>query len=116
MAPFFLPRRSLFDAVARFAFHPTVFFFCLVFIIYLSFYFLLVDLFFFALLSKSVLPHPARAARCTHGQRSAISPLLLQANNGGIVMVNFYTYFVTCNHTADLQDVIGESGAGPGLI
>lgn len=32
----------------------------------------------------------------------------LQAKNGGIAMVPFYTYFITCNSTATIKDVIGK--------
>jgi len=45
----------------------------------------------------------ARRLTCVH-----IS--LLQARNGGIVMVNFYSDFVQCNKSknATIDDVIGE--------
>lgn len=33
---------------------------------------------------------------------------VLQALNGGIVMVNFYSMFITCNQSSTLQDVIGK--------
>lgn len=33
---------------------------------------------------------------------------MLQARNGGIAMVPFYTYFITCNNTATIKDVIGK--------
>lgn len=32
--------------------------------------------------------------------------LKLVAHNGGVVMVNFYTYLLTCNETATIKDVI----------
>jgi hypothetical protein len=36
-----------------------------------------------------------------------ITPLF-QAQNRGIVMVAFYTYFVSCNDTATIRDVVGK--------
>lgn len=33
---------------------------------------------------------------------------LFQAQNRGIVMVAFYTYFVSCNDTATIRDVVGK--------
>lgn len=33
---------------------------------------------------------------------------LFQAKNGGVAMVPFYTYFITCNSTATIKDVIGK--------
>jgi hypothetical protein len=36
-----------------------------------------------------------------------IAPLF-QAQNRGIVMVAFYTYFVSCNDTATIRDVVGK--------
>lgn len=32
----------------------------------------------------------------------------IQALNGGLVMVSFYNYFLTCTSTATLQDVIAH--------
>lgn len=38
-----------------------------------------------------------------------------QKHNRGIVMVNFYSYFITCNESASISDVIGKSNLlGPG--
>ncbi|KAE8740391.1 hypothetical protein FOCC_FOCC014095 [Frankliniella occidentalis] len=55
-----------------------------------------------------VFSHSSARTIC-NSTRNVPDEILQQvANNGGIVMVNFYTYFVTCNHTADLQDVINH--------
>ena len=37
---------------------------------------------------------------------------IFQASNGGLVMVNFYSEFITCGQNATLNDVIGEMMAG----
>lgn len=53
-----------------------------------------------------VFSHSSARTLC-NSTRNVPDEILQQvAANGGIIMVNFYTYFVTCNHTADLQDVI----------
>lgn len=36
-----------------------------------------------------------------------INDIYSQAKNGGVAMVPFYTYFITCNSTATIKDVIG---------
>ena len=40
------------------------------------------------------------------------SPLIFQAERKGLVMVNFFSYFLTCSNHSTLNDVIGESECG----
>lgn len=43
-------------------------------------------------------------------------PPLPQASTGSLVMVNFYSAYVTCSDTAMLKDVAGEAGARVGGV
>lgn len=43
--------------------------------------------------------------RCMRG---GVTRACLQADNGGVVMVNFYPMFITCNDSASITDVVGQ--------
>ncbi|XP_021940411.1 dipeptidase 1-like isoform X2 [Zootermopsis nevadensis] len=52
--------------------------------------------------------HSSAFALCNSSRNVPDDVLKLVALNGGIVMVNFYTYFITCNSTATITDVIAH--------
>ena len=33
---------------------------------------------------------------------------LIKAAKGGLVMINFFSYFITCSNMSDITDVIGQ--------
>ena len=37
-----------------------------------------------------------------------VIPLVLQAKKKGLVMVNFFSYFLTCSNTSTVNDVVGN--------
>ncbi|XP_066901694.1 dipeptidase 1 isoform X2 [Halyomorpha halys] len=65
-----------------------------------------------AALNESVAPvifsHSSAFALCNSTRNVPDYILKLLALNGGLVMVNFYTYFISCNQTATLEDVIAH--------
>ena len=34
---------------------------------------------------------------------------MLQAEKGGLVMINFFSYFISCSNSSSIADVIGQS-------
>ncbi|PNF37640.1 hypothetical protein B7P43_G11969 [Cryptotermes secundus] len=52
--------------------------------------------------------HSSAFALCNSSRNVPDDVLKSLALNGGIVMVNFYTYFITCNSTATINDVIAH--------
>ncbi|KAJ9585529.1 hypothetical protein L9F63_002674, partial [Diploptera punctata] len=52
--------------------------------------------------------HSSAYALCNSSRNVPDDVLKLVALNGGIVMVNFYTYFITCNSSATISDVIAH--------
>ncbi|XP_057664627.1 dipeptidase 1-like isoform X1 [Diorhabda carinulata] len=53
-----------------------------------------------------IFSHSSAFSLCNSSRNVPDDVLKLIAHNGGVVMVNFYTYHVTCNETATIQDVI----------
>ncbi|EEZ99578.1 Dipeptidase 1-like Protein [Tribolium castaneum] len=53
-----------------------------------------------------IFSHSSAYSLCNSSRNVPDDVLKLVAHNGGIVMVNFYTYLVTCNENASLHDVI----------
>ncbi len=61
--------------------------------------------------SRSILSINTKAVYvsilCTYSNAHLLSTK--KVTNGGVVMVSFFSYFVSCNKTTTIQDVIGES-------
>lgn len=55
-----------------------------------------------------IFSHSSAYSLCNSTRNVPDDVLKLVAHNGGVVMVNFYTYLVTCNETASIQDVINH--------
>ncbi|XP_073968658.1 dipeptidase 1-like isoform X2 [Rhodnius prolixus] len=55
-----------------------------------------------------IFSHSSAFALCNSTRNVPDYILKLVALNGGIVMVNFYTYFISCNQTATMEDVIAH--------
>ncbi|XP_049809215.1 dipeptidase 1-like [Schistocerca nitens] len=55
-----------------------------------------------------IFSHSSAYSICNSSRNVPDDVLRLLAGNGGIVMVNFYTYFITCNSTANISDVIAH--------
>ncbi|XP_047111962.1 dipeptidase 1-like [Schistocerca piceifrons] len=55
-----------------------------------------------------IFSHSSAYSICNSSRNVPDDVLRLLADNGGIVMVNFYTYFITCNSTANISDVIAH--------
>ncbi|XP_063241614.1 dipeptidase 1-like [Bacillus rossius redtenbacheri] len=55
-----------------------------------------------------IFSHSSAFALCNSSRNVPDDILRLVALNRGIVMVNFYTYFITCNSTATIYDVIAH--------
>ncbi|KAG5887853.1 hypothetical protein JTB14_005619 [Gonioctena quinquepunctata] len=53
-----------------------------------------------------IFSHSSAFSLCNSSRNVPDDVLRLIALNGGVIMVNFYSYHVTCNETATLQDVI----------
>lgn len=53
-----------------------------------------------------IFSHSCAYSLCNSSRNVPDDVLEMVANNGGVVMVNFYTYLVTCNETATTKDVI----------
>nr|XP_023012372.1 dipeptidase 1-like isoform X1 [Leptinotarsa decemlineata] len=53
-----------------------------------------------------IFSHSSAFSLCNSSRNVPDDVLRLIALNGGVVMVNFYSYHVACNETATLQDVI----------
>ncbi|XP_067009090.2 dipeptidase 1 [Anabrus simplex] len=53
-----------------------------------------------------IFSHSSAFSLCNSTRNVPDDVLKLVALNGGIVMVNFYTYFITCNSTATIADVV----------
>lgn len=53
-----------------------------------------------------IFSHSSAYSLCNSTRNVPDDILKLVAHNGGVVMVNFYTYLVTCNDTATIDDVI----------
>lgn len=55
-----------------------------------------------------IFSHSSAYSLCNSTRNVPDDVLRLLRENGGVVMVNFYTYLVTCNATATTQDVINH--------
>lgn len=55
-----------------------------------------------------IFSHSSAYSLCNSTRNVPDDVLKMVAHNGGVVMVNFYTYLVTCNETATTQDVINH--------
>lgn len=55
-----------------------------------------------------IFSHSSAFSLCNSTRNVPDDVLKLIAHNGGVIMVNFYTYHVTCNETATTQDVINH--------
>nr|CAH7713255.1 unnamed protein product [Callosobruchus chinensis] len=55
-----------------------------------------------------IFSHSSAYSLCNTSRNVPDDVLRLIAHNGGVIMVNFYTYHVTCNKTATIQDVINH--------
>ncbi|XP_032458113.1 dipeptidase 1 isoform X2 [Nasonia vitripennis] len=55
-----------------------------------------------------IFSHSAARTLCNASRNVPDDVLQNLAKNGGVVMVPFYTYFITCNSTATIQDVIAH--------
>lgn len=53
-----------------------------------------------------IFSHSGAYSICNSSRNLPDDLLRLVANNGGVVMVNFYAYLVACNKSATLQDVV----------
>lgn len=53
-----------------------------------------------------IFSHSSAYSLCNSSRNVPDDILKLVAHNGGVVMVNFYTYLLTCNETATIKDVI----------
>lgn len=53
-----------------------------------------------------IFSHSSAYSLCNSTRNVPDDILKMVAHNGGVVMVNFYTYHVTCNETATIHDVI----------
>ncbi|KAK4876800.1 hypothetical protein RN001_009306 [Aquatica leii] len=53
-----------------------------------------------------IFSHSSAYSICNSSRNVPDDILKLVAHNGGVVMVNFYTYLISCNETATIQDVI----------
>lgn len=55
-----------------------------------------------------IFSHSCAYSLCNSSRNVPDDVLKMVADNGGVVMVNFYTYLVTCNETATIKDVINH--------
>lgn len=55
-----------------------------------------------------IFSHSSAFSLCNASRNVPDDILKLIAHNGGVIMVNFYTYHITCNETATIQDVINH--------
>ncbi|XP_050513024.1 dipeptidase 1-like [Diabrotica virgifera virgifera] len=55
-----------------------------------------------------IFSHSSAFSLCNSSRNVPDDVLKLIAHNGGVIMVNFYNYHVTCNETATIQDVINH--------
>ncbi|KAK5642716.1 hypothetical protein RI129_008883 [Pyrocoelia pectoralis] len=53
-----------------------------------------------------IFSHSSAYSLCNSSRNVPDDILKLVAHNGGVVMINFYTYLITCNETATIKDVI----------
>ncbi|KAF5276451.1 hypothetical protein FQA39_LY06520 [Lamprigera yunnana] len=53
-----------------------------------------------------IFSHSSAYSICNSSRNVPDDVLKLVAHNGGVVMVNFYNYLITCNETATIHDVI----------
>lgn len=53
-----------------------------------------------------IFSHSSAYSLCNSSRNVPDDVLKLLAHNGGIIMVNFYTYLLTCNETATIKDVV----------
>lgn len=53
-----------------------------------------------------IFSHSSAYSLCNSSRNVPDDVLKLVAHNGGVVMVNFYTYLLTCNESATIKDVI----------
>lgn len=62
-----------------------------------------------------IFSHSSAYALCNSSRNVQDDILRLVAKNGGLVMINLYSMFLTCSENASVHDVVGRLAAGFGV-